>query len=253
MSGSRLERLRRKLRQVPPGVWLRLGVLVALFVAGVALVRFTPLGEYLERERMIEALDRVSGEPWAPFLLCGLYAVLTPLGVVASPLMIAGAIVFGFWRGTLYNVTGLVLGAMSAFYVGRALGRDLVERLAGEKLRRAEKVFERQGFWPLVQTRFLPVPFPLVSYAAALAGVGATQFFVTSVIGLLPATVMHTYFLSRLVRDPSPAVGVTYIAVWAGFNVVIGWPTLRQAIKRRRRYRELREEREARGIDGEND
>ena len=105
-----------------------------------------------------------------PLLLAALYVTITPLGLPATPLVIAGGMVFGPLLGSLYNTVGLLIAAMAGFFFAGALGREFVVRIAGQRLRRAERVFARQGFWPLVQIRFLPIPFSMVSYGAALAG-----------------------------------------------------------------------------------
>ncbi len=232
------------LRRVPSKAWLQIGVLVALLVLGFVLLRFTPLGDYFARDRMIELLEQLRGSPWSPLILIVVYVVLAPLGVPMSPVVVGGGVVFGPWLGSFYNTLGLVLGAMAAFYVGRALGRDFIVALAGKKLRRAEMIFERRGFWPLVQARFLPLPFWLVSYGAAMAGVKAPRFLTTSTLGLIPSTLMHTYFSSQLILNPSAMMGASYILVWGAFNVVTGWPTIRQGWRRRQRYRELMKQRQ---------
>ncbi len=248
-------------KRIPRKAWLRMALMVAILATGFALVRFTPLGELFTREQMIATLERLRAYPGFPLLLIALYGILAPMGLPMTPLVVAGAVVFGPVWGALYNTAGLVLGAMTAFYVGRALGHDFVAHFVGPgRLRRAERLFERRGFWPLVQTRFLPLPFPVVSYGAALAGVKAPQFLVTSTLGLIPATVMHSYFMSTLflqaVGGPqapagpggaSPAVTLAvYLTLWGAFAVVTGWPTWREGLRRRARYRELKERRRSR-------
>ncbi len=152
---------------------------------------------------------------------------------------------------------------MTAFFVARVLGREFIVQLAGKRLRRAERVFERRGFWTLVQARFVPFPFPVVSYGAAFAGVKASRFFITSAIGLLPATVMHTYFMARIYHltfdsESPPTLFVdgglsvfaktlaVYFTLWGSLIVATGWPTFREALRRRQRYRELMERRRSR-------
>ncbi|MEM7354476.1 MAG: VTT domain-containing protein, partial [Acidobacteriota bacterium] len=174
------------------------------------------------------------------------YFTLAPLGAPMTPLVIGGAIVFGSILGAFYNILGLVLGAMSAFFVAKALGRELIVQLTGPRLRRAERIFERRGFWPLVHTRFLPIPFSVVSYGAALAGVTAPRFFITSTLGLIPATAMHSYFMAELYRRPSSSTFALYLAIFAVFNLLVGWPTLREGLRRRQRYRELQAKRQQR-------
>lgn len=235
-------------RRVPGKAWLRLAILVGLLAAGFVLVTWTPVGDYFTQEKVIELRDELHAWRWTPLVLIGLYVAVTPLGFVpVSPLVFAGGFVYGVAAGSVYNLVGLLLAAMAGYYVAKALGREFVVRLAGPRLRRAERVFERQGFWPLVQTRYLPVPFALVSYGAALAGVRASRFLITSAIGLAPATLIHTYFMPALVLDYSWLKLVLYVGVLALFNVAIGWQGLRQRWLRRRRYRELVERRQRRG------
>ncbi len=251
------------LRRVPRKAWLRMTLLVAILASGFIVVRFTPLGDYFTREYVVATFERLGSWPWAPALLILLYGVTAPLGIPVTPLVLSGALVFKELWGTVYNTVGLVFGAMTAFYVARLLGREFIVQLAGRRLRRVELVFQRRGFWTLVQARFIPIPFPMVSYGAAFAGVDALRFLVTSTIGLLPATAMHTYFMARIYHftfgsESPPSIFVDgglssfaktllfYFSLWGALIVVTGWPTFREAVRRRQRYRELTERRKSR-------
>ncbi len=251
------------LRRIPRKVWLRMLLLVAILATGFVLVRFTPIGDYFTREYVVATFERLASWPWAPVLLILLYGVLAPLGFPMSPLVLAGSVVFKALWGAVYNTLGLVIGAMTAFFFARVLGREFIVQLAGPRLRRAERVFERRGFWTLVQTRFLPLPFPVVSYGAAFAGVKPSRFFITSAIGLLPATIMHTYFMAKIYEltfasearpalfvDGSPSLFtktlVIYFSLWGTFIIASGWPTFRETLRRRQRYQELMERRRSR-------
>lgn len=225
-----------------------MGVLVAILFAGFALIRWTPVGEYFTRDQMIALLERLKASPWSPVALIAGFAVLAPAGLPMSPLVAGGGVVFGPWLGSLYNILGLMLGATTSYYVGKALGRDFVVHLAGPRLRRVERMFERRGFWPLVQTRFFPVPFWTVSFAAAMAGVKVPLFLTTTTVGLIPSTLMHTYFMSTLVLKPSALVFASYLAVWGTLTVVTGWPGIKEGLRRRQRYRELMEQRGRRTV-----
>lgn len=233
---------------------LRLAILAAMLAAGFVLLKFTPVGEYFQRDRIIGLLESLRHEPWTPFALIGSYALTTPVGLPASPTVLAGGMVFGPVLGTVYNILGLLLGAMVTFWVGRALGREAMVQLAGPRLKRAEMIFNRHGFWPLVQARFLPVPFPVVSYAAALAGISTLRFFVTTLIGVIPSTLVHTYFAPQMIlagiegRDMK-MLGIGYALSLLLLNVFVVWPQVQERLRRRRRYRELKESRLQRGND----
>lgn len=214
---------------------LRAAAFVVFVLAGFLAFRFTPLAEYLDEDKLLATFEALRHTWWAPLLLIGLYAVVSPMGVPVSPLMLGGGAVFGFLLGSLYNTIGLALGAALSYFLARQLGRDFVVHLTGGKLRRAEAIFAAHGFWPLVQTRFMPLPFAVVNFGAALAGIGAGRFLATTILGLIPATVMHTYFISALfeTREGRGLVLLQYVVVILVFNLVIGFPSIRAWLRHR--------------------
>lgn len=226
-----------------------MALFVLLIAAAFAALRFTPLAEQLSAEKMRATFALLRDSWWAPLVLIALYAFTAPLGIPMTPYVVAGAVVFGFAAGSIYNVAGLLLGAATSYFLALALGRDFVVYITRGRLRRAERVFERSGFWPLVQTRFLPLPFPVVNFGAALAGIKTPLFLTTSLIGIIPSTLVHTFFIARLAAADAAErwwIGFWYALVLAVFNVLIGYPWLRRWWQRRRRYRELQEARRGR-------
>ncbi|HET9211491.1 MAG TPA: TVP38/TMEM64 family protein [Thermoanaerobaculia bacterium] len=239
------------MKAVPRHLLLRFLVLVAIVVTGFAVLRWTPLSQYLTVEKISALFDQLRGAWWAPAALILAYVVLCPVGVPASPMMIAGGIVFGPWWGSLYNVAGTFLGGTATYFLGRGLGRDLVRHLAGNKLKRVERVIARRGFWGMVGIRFLPIPYPLVNYTAALAGIRPVLFLTTTGIGLIPGVTIYTYFASLIPKaasgDRSGLVAQGIIAS-ASLLLLTFIPQIWAARKRRERYRELCARRQGRGV-----
>jgi uncharacterized membrane protein YdjX (TVP38/TMEM64 family) len=224
-------------RLVPRALLVKFALLVALVALGVVVVRFTPAADYLTREAMTDLLARLRGLWWAPLAFIGLFAVLSPMGLPMSPRVVGGAVVFGVAWGTLWNTLGLFVGAAVSFAIARLLGRDFVAHFAGDRLRAAEAVFERHGFWPLVQIRFLPLPFAVVNFGAALAGVRAPMFLAASAVGMIPATLVHTYFIARLVAAPDGRrvpLMIAYGLCLAALATVSALPTIRTRWRMRR-------------------
>lgn len=232
------------------GPALRAITLIVLLGAGIVISRLTPLGEQLTEERIVAALVEIQSVTWAPAALLLLYAALSPLGVSMVALIVAGSI-FGPVPGAIYNSIGLVLGAVTSYWLARCLGRDFVMRVAGTRFQKARRWIDRHGFWPLVQTRFLPLPFVAVNYAAALAGVDPRRFVVASIAGLVPSTIIHTFFISRIIfasGEERALYGVGYGLVFLACNLAMGIPWMRAQFERRSRYRaimELRADRES--------
>ncbi len=219
---ERLRELRRTHRRretalVRRRAFLLFGLFVALLVAAFLALRFTPLAQFLERERLIAILAELREAWWSPLLLLALYAALCPLGMPTTPLMAAGAVVFGFGWGSLYNYLGSLAGAATSYFLARLLGRDLVLHLGGARLQRLDQVLDRHGFWSLVRLRFLPIPFPVVNFGAALVGVSPPLFLATVALGMLLPTPIWTYFWSALLGaaagEASNAGGTVAVAL----------------------------------------
>lgn len=237
---------------LPRTVLLRFLLLVILVVGGFLILTRTPIADHLTREQLLTTLGELRSAWWSPLMLIGLFAVVSPLGAPVSPLVVAAGAVFGTALGTLYNTAGLFVGAGTSYLMARFLGRDFVAHFAGSRLRRAERVLHRQGFWPLVQVRFMPLPFSVVNYGAALAGIPILRFLAASLIGLAPATLMHTFFVATLLRTPKEKqlpVLALYLATWAGLAAVSGFSSARGWWRRRQRYRNLLEQRRSAGRD----
>lgn len=182
-------------RRLPPGAVARFALLGLLLVAGFAAMRWTPLAELFTKEKMVAAMMALRAAWWAPLALLGLYLVVSPIGLPVSPLILAGGVVFGVGWGAFYNFLGTMVGASASYFLARALGRDLVLHVAPEKLlTRVEALLERHGFWTLARIRFLPIPFAVVNYGTALAGIRVPTFLGASALGLAPAMLLYTYF-----------------------------------------------------------
>jgi phospholipase D1/2 len=222
---------------------LKFLVLGAIVAGGFAAIRFTPLREHLTGPAIEALLADLRGNPWAPLAFLGAYVGLLPFGVPASPLMLAGGIVFGAWKGFLLNFLGVMAGGSVTFFLGRSLGRGFIEQIGGRRLERLEKRLARASFWSLVGFRFLPLPFTLLNYAAALVGIRPTTFLASTAIGTAPPVLLYTWFASELSR----AVGEERRAVLARLGLallalaaLIFVPRLVVGLKRRRRLADLR-------------
>lgn len=174
-------------------------MLVSVLATVFAAVRWTPLGEFLHRDQVVERLLAYRGEVWSGPLLVALFVVFGLFGLPVSPLMFAGAAVFGFLGGWFYNLVGCMLGATISYFAGIWLGGDLIRRLLGAKRFDAMMgVWERHGFWTVFRLRFLPIPFPFVNYGAALAGIRAGTYLLASTLGMAVSIGVWTYLFHTL-------------------------------------------------------
>jgi phospholipase D1/2 len=236
---------------LPRAALLRFVVLALLVGGGFAALRWTPLAQYLDEQELIAFFERMRETWWAPLALIACYVVLCPLGVPATPMLLAGGVVFGTLLGGLYNLAGTTAAAALSFVLARGLAHGLVVHLLGERLRLAERAVARSGFWNLVRVRFLPLPFALVNYGAPLAGVRFGPYLASSALGLVAPSFLFAYFASSLVKAVGAerqGLALRLTLAILGLLALSLVPKLITSRARRRRYREITARR--RGRDG---
>ncbi|MGA8262330.1 MAG: VTT domain-containing protein [Arenicellales bacterium] len=241
-------------RGLVPGQWKFL-LLAVLVGAGLVALLFTPLANYFSEQGLRALLAALRSVWWTPFVVVGLLIVASPVGIPTTPLLLAGA-AFGVWPGALYNTIGLILGSALSYELARMLGRTFVVAVTGDRIRGIERRLHRFAFWPLVQVNFTPLPFPVVNFGAALSGVPRGLFLSAMTVGLIPSTLIHTYFMHALVTADWDTRGILlalYIATFLVFNVITGYPWIRKQRKRRHTYRRIKSEREKRGCQLQTD
>ncbi len=236
--------------RIPRRLLIRFLALVVIVGTGFALIRWSPLAEYLDKDAILALFERLRGTWWAPVLLILSYVVLCPLGVPATPMVIAGAVVWGVLWGSVYNVVGSSLGAAATYWLGRVLGREFVLHLFGRKLRRVERMVARRGgFWSLMGIRFLPLPFALVNYCCAFVGIKPGLFLSATFTGLTLTVPFFTYFAHALSQAAAGDRSGVYLQLGVAmflFFLVTFLPRFLQARKRREKYRALLARRQGR-------
>ncbi|MGL1330338.1 TVP38/TMEM64 family protein, partial [Vibrio parahaemolyticus] len=81
-------------------------------------------------------------------------------------------LVWGFPVAFAMVYVGALLGAAASFALGRALGREAVERFTGARVARLDAAIGRRGLPAVLGARLVPViPFTLINYGAGLTSV----------------------------------------------------------------------------------
>lgn len=208
----------------------RVLLLVAIIVAATVVVLTVPIPDVDELRALVEQAGW-----WGPVGFVAGYAALTLAPVPKNVLSIAAGVLFGFGPGLAIVYCAALLGASAAFWLGRALGRDAVEKFTGTRVEKVDAVLSKRGFPAVVGVRLVPVlPFTAINYSAGLTALGWWPYFLGTMIGILPGT-------------------VSFLALGA-FGLEFGWPAqvataalglltlagLIVAVRSRRRNREPR-------------
>ncbi|MCH2181630.1 MAG: VTT domain-containing protein [Mariniblastus sp.] len=104
-----------------------------------------------------------------------------------------------FWWGALLCSLGVILGSVPSYFIGGALGHDVVSRCAGDRLAELDKRIKRFGFWGMLFFRVAPIlPFGVVSYAAGVLKVPFRDYLLATVLGFVPLTFVCQYFFHQV-------------------------------------------------------
>ena len=145
----------------------------------------------LDRER-IRAVMNGAGS-WAPFLFILVQAVQVVLMLWPVPLEIAGGFLFGLPLGLLYSTTGLALGSLVAFLLGRWLERRIIARMKPQTIQRFRRLSKREGTLAAFLIFLIPgFPKDFVCYFLGATRLSLPFFLVISSLLRLPSTLFFT-------------------------------------------------------------
>lgn len=220
------EQPRRRVARLLTSSTFRFGVLALVVVA--LFVTFLVFGGPSRQD--IENLVESAGV-LAPALFVIVYVIASVLVFPGAVLTAAGGVLFGTWWGTVLAVIGASLGAAAAFEIGRWLGRDQVERIAGDRISRFDDWLGRRGFTAVLYVRLIPVfPFNLLNYAAGVTGVRRRDYLIATAVGIIPGTFAYAALGGNLTDPTSPEFIAAVVLVVV---LAIGGPFVNRALRRR--------------------
>jgi uncharacterized membrane protein YdjX (TVP38/TMEM64 family) len=170
---------------------------LALIAAGMAAAFLSGLHRHLGWEALRDArfalLDLVAAHPVAaPAAYVLAYVCVTAFSLPgAAAMTLAGGFLFGTLAGGGLAVVGATIGATAVFAAARTALGDRLRLRAGGMVARIEEGFRRDAASYLLFLRLVPAfPFFVVNIAAALLGARPAIFVATTLVGIVPGTLV---------------------------------------------------------------
>lgn len=152
---------------------------------------------------------------FGPIIYMIMFSVIPSGSIIA----IAGGMAFGIYLGTLYTILGALLGATTAFYIARFLGREAVEKLLRGKFQSLGNGAKENGFLFILILRLIPViPFNVISYGAGLTKINYKDYLLATMIGIIPGVIVFTNLGDKALNINSPEF-VWAIAMFLGLII----------------------------------
>jgi uncharacterized membrane protein YdjX (TVP38/TMEM64 family) len=202
--------------------WSRLCLLVALLAAAAsAMLLFEP------QKLLVHGWPPQLGGAAAAVVFAVAYCACTVAFVPRPLLNLAAGALFGSQLGLGVALAGTVLGAGTAFCLGRLLGQEALRPLLrGRWLKAADGQLSRHGFRSMLAARLFPgVPFWAANYCAAISRMGLLPFLLATALGSIPNTAAYVVAGARASDPTSPAflLALACIALPALGGVVVAW------------------------------
>lgn len=138
------------------------------------------------------------------FALCVIF-INSPLPLAAAMKILSGYF-FGFYLGTVYNVGATLLACLVGFWLSRYAFRRRFEQLFYARLESIEHEIERNGLYYFFSLRVaMVVPYFLINIIAGLSRLSFRDYLLSTLLGVLPASLIYANGGERLERIRSAA------------------------------------------------
>lgn len=178
---------------------LLLSVLAGL-IALAAAWSWSPLRHWLDIERIVSTLQ-ILGQSYGAYAAILAFAVALSLAVPLTFLTLVTLVAFGPVAGFFYTMVAAMLGAMVSYGLGLLLGREVVQRLGGERVNNISQRLAKRGILAVVAIRMVPVaPFAVINMIAGASHIRLRDLLLGTAIGMTPGTLVMVVFIDQIIE-----------------------------------------------------
>ncbi|MBE0685480.1 MAG: TVP38/TMEM64 family protein [Anaerolineaceae bacterium] len=166
-------------------IWFLIGiVLVGLLV----IIWMSPIGSLFRDQEQLSVWLQGWGR-WAPLVTITLHVlqVLTA-PIPGTAIDAVNGLLFGPWLGTLYSMTGLMIGSILVMVLTRRFGRPMMERFIDpSSIERIDRLVERRGSLVIFLIFLFPfLPDDAVCFLAGLTSIPLLELVLLAMAGRTP-------------------------------------------------------------------
>jgi uncharacterized membrane protein YdjX (TVP38/TMEM64 family) len=202
-------RLRALLRPAP---LLAGAILIVALVAAILAQKLTAIDLFSE-----EGVAYISEKIGAIGVV--VYVFVLALTIVVSqlpgvPLAVGAGALWGVLPGFGLTLAGSLLGSISAYFIGRHLGRSAMFALTGRYVRFNPNVSPKIITIAILLSRLIPVmPFDIISYAAGVSSVDLKGYVLATTLGIIPSVLVLSFLGDRMLISPVSSLILSAAAV----------------------------------------
>lgn len=229
-------------RRLRLGEVLRLALVVGFIVAALWGLRQTEWGHRLTSGKLEDLrawmgamrawIDQWGAWSWAIFTLVA--SGLMSVGVPRLALAVAAGVMFGALEGTALAQLASTLSAVPAYYYTQFMGRAVIERRMGPRLRQIDALLGEHGFLVMLLIRVCPVGNAfLTNCLAGMSAIPFRTYLTASFIGFLPQNFIFALGGSSLSGPHFKSLITLSLALQVTFTLAILWFFRRSPLAKR--------------------
>ena len=168
---------------------------LCLFLAALRWIS----AESINTDALVHWGKPIADHPAAPVVITFAYIAASFILLPRPILTLASILIFGPWKTAIFGFSGLLLAAAAAFWIGRMHGFSRLWLSTTPAFDMIAAKLQSGGIYSIVVMRVLPIaPFTIVNLFAGTLGVHFSDFFIGSIIGLLPGMLSTLVLGDRL-------------------------------------------------------
>jgi uncharacterized membrane protein YdjX (TVP38/TMEM64 family) len=132
-------------------------------------------------------------------------------------------VLFGTLLGSMIAWTGAMISAAAGYWIARTVGHDVVSRWLKRFRRIDGAIAEARDFAGMLRLRLLPVlPIGIVNFVGGLARAPFGAYMAATAIGVVPSTIIYTYFADSLIEGVAGGRGTAMTSMIIASLLLIG-------------------------------
>lgn len=202
-----------------------LAVLLAALVCLALAWKWTPLREWLDIERVVGTMQATASR-FGLFAAIAAFAAGCIAMVPLTFLTLVTIVAFGPVDGLICTLAGASIGGAVSYWMGRLLGREVIERLAGQRVNLLSRRLAGRGLIAVAAVRLVPVaPFAVINLIAGATHINFRDFILGNALGMMPGALAMVIFLDQIIMAlKTPGTGsVALVALTLALIAAGGW------------------------------
>jgi len=236
--------------------WIRILFVLCILITLILVLALLPVADFLvQLSGWVQAQGPIGPVLYTIFLVAWVIICL-PTSAVE---LIAG-FTFGFWVALLVSYIGKNIGCISAFLIGKSLGRNSVKKLLKRFriLRTFDRVISKNATKMVFLIRLAYMPIALKNYGLSFFAIKRRLFIISTLVCTVPETAVLAFFGSSADdildlangRYSGGTLGIVALAIGICFMIVVlvliayytrvEWKKATEEVQRERQDRKAR-------------